>query len=41
MKKEQLIQIANVGFPDRVKQFIDFDNCTMHHWCVMWALFFS
>lgn len=31
MTKEQLIQIAKVGFPDRVKQFINFENCEMHH----------
>lgn len=31
MTKEQLIQIAKIGFPERVKQFIDFDNCEMHH----------
>lgn len=30
MTKEQLIQIAKVGFPDRVKQFIDLENCEMH-----------
>lgn len=26
MTKEQLIQIAKVGFPERVKQFINFEN---------------
>jgi len=31
MKKEQLIEIAKAGFPDRVKQFIDFKNCKMCH----------
>ena len=30
MTKEQLIQIAKVGFPERVKQFIDFNNCEIH-----------
>ena len=30
MTKEQLIQIAQVGFPERVKQFINFENCEMH-----------
>lgn len=29
--KKQLIQIAKVSFPERVKQFIDFDNCEMIH----------
>ena len=31
MTKEQLIQIAKVGFPERVRQFINFENCEMHH----------
>lgn len=29
MNKEQLIKIAKSGFPQRVKQFINFDNCEM------------
>jgi len=31
MNKEQLIQIAKVGFLEGVKQFINFENCEMHH----------
>ena len=31
MTKEQLIQIAKVGFPERVKQFINFENCEMQY----------
>jgi hypothetical protein len=31
MTKEQLIQIAKVGFSDRAKQFINFENCEMLH----------
>lgn len=30
MNKEQLIKIAKAGFPERVQQFINFDNCEMH-----------
>jgi hypothetical protein len=30
MIKEQLIQIAKVGFPERVKQFINFENTEIH-----------
>jgi hypothetical protein len=30
MTKEQLIQIAQVSFPERVKQFIDFENVEIH-----------
>lgn len=30
MTKEQLIEIARVGFPERVRQFIKFDNCEMY-----------
>jgi len=31
MNKVQLIQIAKVGFPERVQQFINFENCEIHH----------
>lgn len=30
MTKEQLIKIAQVGFPERVKQFINFENAEIH-----------
>lgn len=30
MTKQQLIQIAKVGFPERVKQFINFEDAEMH-----------
>lgn len=30
MTKSQLIEIAKVGFPDRVKQFIDFNKVDIH-----------
>lgn len=30
MTKDQLIQIAKVGFPDRVKQFINFEDCEIY-----------
>lgn len=30
MKREQLIQIAQVAFPERVKQFINFENAEIH-----------
>lgn len=39
MTKEQLIQIANVGFPERVKQFINFENCEMHHMSGVYRLY--
>ncbi len=39
MTKEQLIQIAKVGFPDRVKQFINFENCEMHHMSGVYRLY--
>ena len=29
--KEQLIEIAKIGFPERVKQFIDFENLEAMH----------
>jgi hypothetical protein len=31
MTKEQLIQIAKVAFPERVKQFINFENAEIFH----------
>lgn len=39
MTKEQLIQIAKIGFPDRVKQFINFENCEMHHMSGVYRLY--
>lgn len=39
MTKEQLIQIAKVGFPERVRQFIDFENCEMHHMSGVYRLY--
>ena len=30
MTKQQLIQIAQVAFPERVKQFINFENAEIH-----------
>jgi len=39
MTKEQLIQIAKVGFPDRVKQFVNFENCEMHHTSGVYRLY--
>lgn len=39
MTKEQLIQIAKVGFPERVKQFINFENCEMHHMSGVYRLY--
>jgi len=37
--KEQLIQISKVGFPERVKQFINFDNCEIFHWSGVYRLY--
>lgn len=39
MTKEQLIEIAKIGFPDRVKQFIDFENCEMIHMSGVYRLY--
>lgn len=39
MTKDQLIQIAKVGFPERVKQFINFDNCEMLHGSGVYRLY--
>lgn len=39
MTLEQLIQIAKVGFPDRVKQFINFENCEMFHHAGVYRLY--
>jgi hypothetical protein len=39
MTKEQLIRIARVGFPDRVKQFINFDNLAIHSWSGVYRLY--
>jgi hypothetical protein len=39
MTKGQLIQIAKVGFPERVKQFINFENCEMHHMSGVYRLY--
>lgn len=30
MTLEQLVEIAKIGFPERVAQFIDFENCDIH-----------
>lgn len=39
MTKEQLIQIAQVGFPERVKQIINFENAEMHHQAGVFRLY--
>lgn len=39
MTKEQLIKIAQVAFPERVKQFINFENCEMHHMSGVYRLY--
>jgi hypothetical protein len=39
MEKEQLIQIAKAGFPQRVKDFINFDNCEMHSMSGVYRLY--
>lgn len=39
MNKAQLIQIAKVGFPERVQQFINFENCEMHHMSGVYRLY--
>jgi len=39
MTKEQLIKIAQVGFPERVKQFIKFENAEMHHFSGVYRLY--
>ena len=39
MTKAELIQIAKVGFPERVKQFINFENCEMHHMSGVYRLY--
>jgi hypothetical protein len=39
MTKEQLIQIAKVGFCEKVKQFINFDNCEMFHMSDVYRLY--
>lgn len=39
MNKKQLIQIAKVGFPDRVKESINFKNCEIHHMSGVWRLY--
>ena len=39
MTKEQLIQIAKVGFSERVKQFINFENCEIHHMSGVYRLY--
>lgn len=39
MTKEDLIKIAKVGFPDRVKQFIKFENCEMIHFGGVYRLY--
>lgn len=39
MTKDQLIQIAKVSFPERVKQFIDFENTAIHHMSGVYRLY--
>lgn len=39
MTKEDLIKIAKAGFPDNVKQFINFENCEMLHWSGVFRLY--
>jgi len=39
MNKEQLIKIAKAGFPERVQQFINFDNCEMFHHSSIYRLY--
>lgn len=39
MKKENLIQIAKAGLPERIKQFINFENLEMHHWAEVYRLY--
>ena len=39
MTKEQLIQIAQVAFPERVKQFINFENAEMHQMSSVYRLY--
>jgi CRISPR/Cas system CMR-associated protein Cmr3 (group 5 of RAMP superfamily) len=39
MTKEQLIQIAQVAFPERVKQFINFENAEIHHMSGVYRLY--
>ena len=34
-----MIKIAKVGFHDRVKQFIKFENCEMIHCCGVYRLY--
>ncbi len=39
MTKENLIQIAKAGLPERIKQFINFENCEMHHMAGVYRLY--
>ena len=39
LNKEQLIKIAKAGFPERVQQFINFDNCEMHYGSGVYRLY--
>jgi len=39
MNKAQLIQIAKIGFPERVQQFINFENCEMHNMSGVYRLY--
>ncbi len=39
MTKEQLIRIAQVGFPQRVKQFIDFEKLEMFYFSGVYLLY--
>lgn len=39
MTKEQLITIAKAGFPENVKQFIDFENVEMNHFGGVYRLY--
>lgn len=39
MTKEQLIQIAQAGFPESVKENINFDECQMIRWGDVYRLY--
>ncbi len=39
MTTDQLIRIAQVAFPDIVKQFIDFENCESLHFSGVYRLY--
>lgn len=39
MTKEDLIKIAKAGFPQHVKEFINFENAEIHHMSGVYRLF--